>query len=74
MGIFHCFEKRFHHFKSFHLVYLMSSFDDIDNYPSKKVLIRVFCYFLWDIHRLVVKVSVWGLDEITKYVVLCSNV
>ena len=31
-------KNRFHHFKaqriSFHLVYLIASFDDVDNYPS----------------------------------------
>ena len=37
LGIFHSFENGFHRFKaqriSFHLVYLMASFDDVDNYP-----------------------------------------
>ena len=60
LGIFHCFENGFHHFKaqriSFHLVHLMASFDDVDNYPCllifdlaliyQKVLIRIFCH-LW---------------------------
>ena len=36
-GVFHFLKNRFHHFKaqriSFHLVYLMTSFDDTDNYP-----------------------------------------
>ena len=33
-----------------------------------------FCGYLLDIHLLVVKVSVWGLNRITRYVLSCSNV
>ena len=81
---------RFHYFKaqriSFHLVYIMASFDDVDNYPRllifdlwsiKKCWIEffvTFCGYLLGIHLLVVKVSVWGLNAITRYVLLCSMV
>ena len=36
-AFFIVFKNKFHHFKAqrinFHLVYLMASFDDVDNYP-----------------------------------------
>ena len=41
------------------------------------MLIRIFvtfCGYLLGIHLLVVKVSVWGLKGIMRYVLLCSNV
>ena len=40
------------------------------------MLIKIFvtfCEYLLGIHLLVVKVSVWGLNGITRYVLLCSN-
>ena len=63
----------------------MASFDDIDNYPRllaslgpliyQKVLIRIFCYFLWILVRYSpIICSVCGLNGITRYMLLCSMV
>ena len=89
-AFFNVLKNRFHHFiahrMSFHLVYLMALFDDVDIYPRllifdlwsiKKCWLEffvTFCGYLLGIHLLVVKVSVWGLKRITRYVLFCSNV
>ena len=40
---------------------------------SKSPIFVSFCEYLLDIHLLVVQVSAWGLDEIMRYVLLCSD-
>ena len=71
---------------SFHLVYLMVLFDGVNDYPRllnfdvwsiKKCWLEyfvTFCGYLLGIYLLVVKVLVWGLKGITRYVLFCSNV